>query len=54
MAVLFVTGIAGEVGTDELHGHPVLRKPFTLAGLERAIEEAMERREPEAEPIAAE
>jgi signal transduction histidine kinase len=36
--VLFVTGFAG--GTDEaidLGGHPVLRKPFTLAALERAV-----------------
>ena len=54
MAVLFVTGFAGEVGQDELDGRPVLRKPFTLAGLERAIAEAVEGREPEAEPIAAE
>ncbi|MBB3347487.1 ATP-binding protein [Sphingomonas sp. BK069] len=39
--VLFVTGFAG--GADEaidLGGHPVLRKPFTLAGLERAVAQA--------------
>jgi len=39
--VLFVTGFAG--GADEaidLRGRPVLRKPFTLAGLERAVAQA--------------
>ncbi|TCP33350.1 ATP-binding protein [Sphingomonas sp. BK235] len=39
--VLFVTGFAG--GADEaidLGGRPVLRKPFTLAGLERAVAQA--------------
>ncbi|MBB3472281.1 ATP-binding protein [Sphingomonas sp. BK345] len=39
--VLFVTGFAG--GADEaidLGGHPVLRKPFTLAALERAVAQA--------------
>ena len=38
IAVLFVTGYAGEAGgADEFGGHGVLRKPFTIAGLERAI-----------------
>ncbi|MBW6528305.1 response regulator [Sphingomonas sp. RHCKR7] len=39
--VLFVTGFAG--GADEavdLAGRPVLRKPFTLAALERAVAQA--------------
>ncbi|MBB3695347.1 ATP-binding protein [Sphingomonas sp. BK580] len=39
--VLFVTGFAG--GADEaidLGGRPVLRKPFTLAALERAVAQA--------------
>jgi signal transduction histidine kinase/CheY-like chemotaxis protein len=35
--VLFVTGFAGEAGGIDLAGRPVLRKPFTLAGLEAAI-----------------
>ena len=50
--VLFVTGFAGDVATHELENRPVLRKPFTLAGLERAIGEATARQEPE--QIAAE
>ncbi|MCD2315623.1 ATP-binding protein [Sphingomonas sp. IC-11] len=44
VAVLFVTGFAGETRDPELfNGHHVLRKPFTLAGLEAAIAEAMSR-----------
>ncbi|MDB5696938.1 MAG: kinase [Sphingomonas bacterium] len=54
LAVLFVTGFAGEVGSDELHGRPVLRKPFTLAGLEDGIAEAMAGRRDTPELIAAE
>ena len=41
LPVLFVTGFAGDVATHELGGRPVLRKPFTLAALERAIGEAV-------------
>jgi len=41
LAVLFVTGYVGEAASDVLAGHIVLRKPFTLAALERAIGEAM-------------
>ena len=37
-AVLFVTGYAGDAGGEaEFGGHHVLRKPFTLATLERAV-----------------
>ena len=37
-AVLFVTGYAGEAGGEaEFGGHHVLRKPFTLVALERAV-----------------
>lgn len=44
-AVLFVTGFAGEAGgADEFGGHPVLRKPFTLAALDRAISGAVAHR----------
>ena len=39
--VLFVTGFAGEAAAGEFDGRPVLRKPFTLAALERAIGEAV-------------
>jgi len=41
VAVLFVTGYTGEAGADMLEGHKLLRKPFTLAGLARAIGEAL-------------
>ena len=41
VAVLFVTGYAGEAGT--FGGHHVLRKPFTLAALEKAVAEAVTR-----------
>jgi len=55
VAVLFVTGFAGEVNVAQFGGHEVLRKPFTLNGLERAVMTAMatERRET-SHPIAAE
>ncbi len=52
-AILFVTGFAGESG--EFGGHHVLRKPYTLAGLEKAVTEAMSRKRPDApHRIAAE
>ena len=41
LPVLFVTGFAGEAAADEFGGRPVLRKPFTLAGLEAGIAEAL-------------
>ena len=41
LAVLFVTGFAGDGSAADFGGRPVLRKPFTLAGLERAIADAM-------------
>ena len=41
LAVLFVTGFAGEATSDAFAGHVVLRKPFTIAALERAVGEAM-------------
>ena len=42
--VLFVTGFAGDAATVDLGNHPVLRKPFTLAALERAVATAATRR----------
>ena len=39
VAILFVTGFAGEAGAVDLAGHFVLRKPFTLARLEQALVE---------------
>ena len=41
VAVLFVTGFAGEMNAADFGNMPVLRKPFTLAGLERAVANAM-------------
>jgi signal transduction histidine kinase/ActR/RegA family two-component response regulator len=41
LAVLFVTGYAGDGSAADFGGRPVLRKPFTLAGLERGITEAL-------------
>jgi CheY-like chemotaxis protein len=51
VAVLFVTGFAGEVDAAIFRGRPVLRKPFTMAALGQAVDEAMEleaRRSPRA------
>jgi len=41
LAVLFVTGYAGEGSAADFGGRPVLRKPFTIAGLDHALAEAM-------------
>ena len=41
LPVLFVTGYAGEAAAGEFGDRPVLRKPFTLAALERALAEAV-------------
>ena len=41
VAVLYVTGFAGEVNASEFGEHGVLRKPFTLAALEQAIAAAV-------------
>ena len=46
LAVLFVTGFAGEANGEAFGDHVLLRKPFTLAGLERAIAAATARRRP--------
>nr|WP_081668707.1 ATP-binding protein [Sphingomonas phyllosphaerae] len=52
--VLFVTGFAGEAnGGIALGDHPVLRKPFTLAALDRAVAAAAARGDDPA-PLAAE
>ncbi|VXC30645.1 ATP-binding protein [Sphingomonas sp. 8AM] len=52
--VLFVTGFAGEAnGGIALGDHPVLRKPFTLAALDRAVTAAAARGDDPA-PLAAE
>jgi signal transduction histidine kinase len=43
VAVLFVTGFAGDADAQAFGEHPVLRKPFTMAALARAVEGAMTR-----------
>lgn len=40
VGVLFVTGFAGEADAEAFGGRPVLRKPFTMAALNRAVHEA--------------
>jgi CheY-like chemotaxis protein len=54
IAVLFVTGFAGEVNVAQFGGREVLRKPFTLNGLERAIASAMANDLSASDRIAAE
>ena len=41
VAVLFVTGYSGEATGEDFDRHVVLRKPFTLTALERAIAAAL-------------
>jgi CheY-like chemotaxis protein len=54
LAVLFVTGYAGEGSAADFGGRPVFRKPFTIAGLERAIAEAVADRPSPTDQLAAE
>jgi len=54
IGVLFVTGYVGESGkTDDFAGYEVLRKPFTIAALGRAVEHALDRRGPSTASQAA-
>jgi signal transduction histidine kinase/ActR/RegA family two-component response regulator len=56
LAILFVTGYVGETGdADQLAGHQLLRKPFTINGLAAAVTTALEARfsAPPRAPIAA-
>ena len=41
VAILFVTGYAGDGEADELTGHEILRKPFTIGGLSSAVANAL-------------
>ena len=54
LAVLFVTGFAGEANAEAFGDHILLRKPFTLAKLESAIGAAISRRSHAPTAIAAE
>jgi signal transduction histidine kinase/ActR/RegA family two-component response regulator len=42
-AVLFVTGFVGEGESDDLRGHELLRKPFTVGALASAVAAALTR-----------
>ncbi len=52
-AILYVTGYVGEAGSEELSGHDILRKPFTVAGLAAAVAGALARRPNEWPPASA-
>ena len=52
-AILFVTGYVGEAGSEELSGHDILRKPFTVAALAGAVAGALARRPSEWPPASA-
>ncbi len=54
VAVMFVTGYAGEHSAIDLGAYQVLRKPFTLTRLERAIAETMRGRRVPPQRLAAE
>ena len=51
IAVLFVTGYVGEAGeAEDLSGYDILRKPFTVAALARAVAAALGHRVSESPP----
>ena len=52
-AILYVTGYVGEAGSEELSGHDILRKPFTVAALAAAVAGALARRPSEWPPASA-
>jgi signal transduction histidine kinase/ActR/RegA family two-component response regulator len=52
-AILFVTGYVGEAGSEELSGHDILRKPFTVAALAGAVAGALAHRPNEWPPASA-
>jgi CheY-like chemotaxis protein len=51
IAVLYVTGYVGEGESDDLIGHDLLRKPFTVSTLASAVALALARRPIESPPI---
>ena len=52
-AILYVTGYVGEAGSEELSGHDILRKPFTVSALAVAVAGALARRPSEWPPASA-
>jgi signal transduction histidine kinase/ActR/RegA family two-component response regulator len=53
LAILYVTGYVGEAGSEQLSGHEILRKPFTVAALAGAVAGALARRPNEWPPASA-
>jgi signal transduction histidine kinase len=53
IAILYVTGYVGEAGGEQLSGHEILRKPFTVAALAGAVAGALARRPSEWPPASA-
>jgi CheY-like chemotaxis protein len=45
LAVLFVTGYVGEGEGEDLKGHELLRKPFTVGALANGVAAALSRAE---------
>jgi signal transduction histidine kinase/ActR/RegA family two-component response regulator len=54
VAVLFVTGYAGEADAGMFRGRTVLRKPFTISALARAVSEAVDQEARSGRQAAAE
>ena len=53
VAVLFVTGFVGDGESgDDLVGHDLLRKPFTVAALATAVAQALARNSNGSRPIS--
>lgn len=52
IAVLFVTGFVGDGDSDDLVGHELLRKPFTVTALATAVADALARRPSGLRPIS--
>jgi len=54
LGILFVTGYVGEAGdAEELAGHDMLRKPFTVSALAQAVATALARRASGSHPASA-
>jgi CheY-like chemotaxis protein len=52
IAILFVTGFVGDGESDDLIGHELLRKPFTVAALATSVADALSRLPSGSRPIS--
>ena len=52
IAILFVTGFVGDGESDDLVGHELLRKPFTVAALATSVADALARLPSGSRPIS--